>query len=509
MNYSSAQPLRAECGAASLYNYAFSGMVGVVAVASKWRIRLRIVILGAGQVGSSVAENLVSEANDITVVDLDAGRLRKLQDRLDLRTVTGNAAHPETLERAGARDADMILAVTQSDETNLVACKLAATMFNIPTKIARVRAADYLSHPEMFSPEYFSVDKVICPEQVLTDYIAKLIEFPESLQVLEFADGRVSLVAVRAFHGGPLVGKELQTIRKHIPNVDTRVAAIFRQDSPIVPTGDTVIQAGDEVFFIAAKENIRGVMRELRRLDKPVKRVMIGGGGNIGRRLAKAIEDQYDVKIIEYSKLGAEKLAAELRTTLVLVGDVTDEELLKSENISDMDVYCALTNDDENNIMSSLLAKSMGVRRVVALINRGSYVNLVQAGQIDIAISPAQATIGTLLAHVRHGDCVAVHSLRRGAAEALELVAHGDAKSSKVVGRRIEEIDLPKGVTIGAIVRARKSGPAGDKAAVEQQVLIAHHDTLIETDDHVIVFAINKSLVPKIEKLFQVSIGFL
>jgi len=484
---------------------------------------LRIVILGAGQVGSSVAENLVSEANDITVVDTDPVRLRKLQDRFDLRTVVGNAGHPATLERAGARDADMILAVTQSDETNLVACKLAATMFNVPTKIARIRAADYLSHPEMFSPDFFSVDTVICPEQMLTDYIAKLIEFPESLQVLEFAEGSVSLVAVRAFHGGPLVGQELQTIRKHLPNLDTRVAAIFRHDSPIIPDATTVIEAGDEVFFIAATENIRGIMHELRRMDKPVKRVMIGGGGNIGRRLASAIEDRYDVKIIEYSRPSAEILAAELKTTLVLVGDVTDEDLLLAEHIGDMDVYCALTNDDETNIMSSLLAKRMGVRRVVALINRGSYVNLVQAGQIDIAISPAQATIGTLLAHVRHGDCVAVHSLRRGAAEALELVAHGDAKSSKVVGRRIEEIDLPKGATIGAVVRMHEqnSEPASDddtengktkakkKAVIERQVMIAHHDTIIEPNDHVIVFVINKRIVPKIEKLFQVSVGFL
>ncbi len=400
-----------------------------------------------------MAESLVSEANDITVVDTDAARLKTLQDRLDLRTVTGNAAHPAILEQAGARDADMILAVTQSDETNMVACKLAATMFNIPTKVARIRSADYLSHPEIFSPENFAVDFSICPEQVLTDYIVKLIEFPESLQVLEFADGKVSLVAVRAFHGGPLVGKELQYLRAHMPQIDTRVAAIFRQDSPIIPEGNTVINAGDEVFFIAATENIRGVMRELRRMDRPVRRVMIGGGGNIGRRLAKAIENDYEVKIIEFSKTGAERLAAELDKTLVLSGDVTDEELLETENIGEMDVYCALTNDDENNIMSSLLAKRMGARKAIALINRNSYVNLVQSGEIDIAISPAQATIGTLLAHVRRGDCAAVHSLRRGAAESLELIAHGDAKSSKVVGRRVEQIDLPKGTTIGAIVR--------------------------------------------------------
>jgi trk system potassium uptake protein TrkA len=458
-----------------------------------------------------VAESLVTEANDITVVDTDATRLKTLQDRLDLRTVTGNAAHPAILEQAGARDADMILAVTQSDEINMVACKLAATMFNIPTKVARIRSADYLSHPEIFSPENFAVDFSICPEQVLTDYIVKLIEFPEALQVLEFADGKVSLVAVRAFHGGPLVGKELQYLRAHMPQIDTRVAAIFRQDSPIIPEGNTVIVAGDEVFFIAATENIRGVMRELRRMDRPVKRVMIGGGGNIGRRLAKAIENDYEVKIIEFSKAGAERLAAELNKTLVFAGDVTDEELLETENISEMDVYCALTNDDENNIMSSLLAKRMGARKAIALINRSSYVNLVQSGEIDIAISPAQATIGTLLAHVRRGDCAAVHSLRRGAAESLELVAHGDAKSSRVVGRRVEQIDLPKGTTIGAIVRrhGRSAQKNGDgKPVYDHQVIIAHHDTVIETDDHVIVFVINKRMVPKIEKLFQVDIGF-
>jgi trk system potassium uptake protein TrkA len=473
---------------------------------------VKIVILGAGQVGASVAENLVSEANDITIVDTRFEPLRRLQDRLDLRTVTGNAAHPATLEQAGAHDADMLLAVTQSDETNMVACKLGATMFNIPTKVARIRSADYLSHPEIFSAENFAVDLAICPEQVLTDYIAKLLEFPEALQVLEFAGGKVSLVAVRAYHGGPLVGHEIQDLRRHMPKVDARVAAIFRHDRPIIPEGRTVVQAGDEVFVIAATEHIREVMRELRRMDRPVKRVMIGGGGNIGRRLARAIEDRYEVKIIEYNKAGAERLSAELDRTLVLAGDVTDEELLEAENVGDMDVYCALTNDDETNIMSSLLAKRMGARKVIALINRSSYVDLLQAGQIDIAISPAQATIGTLLAHVRRGDCVAVHSLRRGAAEAMELVAHGDVKSSKVVGRRIEQIDLPKGATIGAIVRRRERKVTTDKEGnpvYDHEVIMAHHDTVIEPEDHVIVFVVNKRMVPKVEKLFQVEFGYL
>jgi trk system potassium uptake protein TrkA len=467
---------------------------------------VKIVILGAGQVGSTVAESLVSEANDITVVDIDVPRLKRLQDRLDLRTVTGNAAHPAVLEQAGARDADLLLAVTQSDETNMVACKLAATMFNIPTKIARIRSADYLSHPEIFSPENFAIDHSICPEQILCDYIAKLLEFPESLQVLEFADGRVSMVAVRAFDGGPLVGHEIQYLRKHMPQVDTRVAAIFRGDSPIAPEGSTVVEAGDELFLVTATGNTRNVLREMRRMDKPVKRVMIGGGGNIGRRLAAALERTYEVKLIERGKAGAERLAAELGRTLVLAGDVTDEELLDSENIADMDVYVAVTNDDETNIMSALLAKRRGARKVIALINRASYVNLVQAGEIDIAISPAQATIGTLLAHVRRGDCAVVHSLRRGAAEALELVAHGDSRSSRVVGRRIEQLDLPKGVTIGAIVRRRG---AGAKGRDDHEVIIAHHDTLIESDDHVIVFVVNKRMVPMVEKLFQVDVAFV
>jgi trk system potassium uptake protein len=469
---------------------------------------LKIVILGAGQVGSSIAENLVSEANDITIVDINADRLRMLADRLDLRTVCGNAAHPAVLEKAGAQDADLILAVTQSDETNLVVCKLAATMFNIPTKIARIRSADYLSHPEIFSADNFSVDVPICPEQILTDYIVKLLEFPEALQVLEFARGKVSLVAVRAFHGGPLVGREISYLRTHMPQIDARVAAIFRQDRAITPEGTTVVEAGDEVFFIAATENIRGVMRELRRMDKPVKRVILGGGGNIGRRLAKAIETRYEVKVIEYGKAAAERLAADLNKTLVLVGDVTDEALLQAENIGDMDVYCALTNDDENNIMSSLLAKRLGVRKVIALINRASYVNLLQSGSIDIAISPVQTTIGTLLARVRRGDVAAVHSLRRGAAEALELVAHGDRKSSHVVGRRVEEIALPRGATIGAIVRQRKQEGNGDMLQ-DAQVIMAHHDVVVEAEDHVIVFVVNRRMIPQVEKLFQVDVGFL
>ncbi len=456
---------------------------------------MKILILGAGQVGSTVAESLVGEANDITVVDQDAAKLALLQERLDLRTLAGSASHPTVLEQAGIAEADMLLAVTQSDEVNMVACKLAASLYNTPTRIARIRSADYLERPELFSKDNFCVDFSICPEQILTDYITKLIEFPEALQVLQFSHGKASLVAVRAFTGGPLVGKPLSFLRTHMPQVDTRVAAIFRKDGPLIPEGGTVVEDGDEIFFIAATKNIRSVLKEMRRMDKPARRIMIAGGGNIGRRLAKALERDYQVKLIEFNKKSCEKLAEELSKTLVLNGDGTDEKLMQQEGVDEVDVFCALTNDDENNIMSSLLAKQAGARKVISLINRSAYVDLVQSGKIDIALSPAQITIGSLLAYVRQGDVAAVHSLRRGAAEALELVVHGDRQSSKVVGRRIDEIDLPKGATIGAIVRG-------------EEVIMGHHDLVIEAEDHVIVFVINKQMVKKVEKLFQVNLGF-
>lgn len=456
---------------------------------------MKIVILGAGQVGANLAGSLVAENNDITVIDLDTARLALLQDRFDLRTVRGHAAHPSVLRMAGAEDADMLVAVTQSDETNLVACRLAATLFNVPTRIARIRSIDFLEAEGGFLAEHFGVDHVISPEQEVTETLRRLIEHPEALQVLDFADGRVRLVAVRAYHGGPLVGHELQDIRRHMPEVDCRVAAIYRRDRGIVPKGITVIEPGDEVFFVAGRKDIPEVMRELRSIDRPVKRVMIAGGGNIGRRLAARLERDYEVKLIDHNKSVTNLLAEKLHRTLVLTGDATDEDLLEQENIESMDVFCALTNDDEDNIMSALLAKRMGAHRVISLINRSAYVNLVQGSEIDIAISPAQATVGPLLSKIRRGDMAAVHSLRRGAAEVLEIVVHGDLKTSKVVGRRIGDVTLPDGASIAAILR-------GD------EVLIAHHDTLIEAEDHLVVFALNKRIIPKVEKLFQVGFGF-
>ncbi|MCP1673303.1 trk system potassium uptake protein TrkA [Natronocella acetinitrilica] len=458
---------------------------------------MKIIILGAGQVGSSLAQNLASEANDVTLVDINSRLLQDIQDRLDLRTIRGNATHPDVLRQAAAEDADMIIAVTSSDEANMVACQIAYTLFHTPTKIARVRAQEYLSYPQLFSPDAIPVDVLISPEQLVTQYVKRLIEHPGALQVLDFAGGKVRMVGVRAYYGGPLVGHELRTLGEHMPGDHARVAAIFRRGKPIIPEGDTVIEAGDEVFFVAARKSIRAAMSELRRLDKPVKRIIIAGGGNIGKRLAQALEERYQIKIIERSDIRTRQLSEDLQSSIVLLGDAADEELLLEENIENTDVFCALTNDDEANILSGMLAKRLGARMVMSLINRAAYVDLVQGSEdIDIAISPQQATIGTLLAHVRRGDVVMVHSLRRGAAEAIEAVAHGSATNSKVVGRAIEDIDLPAGTTIGCIVR-------GD------HVLMGHHDTVIEPEDHVILFLVDKRRIRDVERLFQVGVTFI
>ena len=456
---------------------------------------MKIIILGAGQVGGTLAEHLADEQNDITVVDTSSDKLRALHDRLDIGTVTGEASHPNTLFKAGADDADMLIAVTNSDEINLMACQVAHSLFNTPTKISRVRSPNYLAHQEqLFNSGNIPVDVIIGPEQLVTKNIRQLIANPGALQVLDFADGRVQLVAVRAYYGGPIVGQALQEIRKHMPKVDTRVAAIFRQDRPIIPEGDTVVEVDDEVFFIAARENIRAGMAELRKIDKPYTRVMIAGGGNIGATLAQSLENDYQVKVIETSYARCRVLAERLKHSIVLNGSAAEPKLLTEENISSTDVFCALTNNDESNIMMSMLAKRLGAKKVITLITNSAYADLV-GDEIDIAISPQQITIGSLLTHVRRGDISNVHALRRGAAEALEVIAHGDAYSSKVVGRRLDEITLPEGVSIGAIVR-------GD------EVLIAHRHIVVETDDHVILFLVDRRRISAVEKLFAVGFGF-
>lgn len=461
---------------------------------------MNIIILGAGRVGESVAESLVSEQNDITVIDQDPVRLRLLEERLDLRGVVGNGIQPSVLREAGAKDADMVIACAAADESNLVACKIAHDVFNVPTTIARLRSPEFNEGDTLLDKTGFAVDHVICPEESVMRYIEQLIQYPEALQVLEFADGRVSLIVVRASADSLLVNHTIAEFRDRLPHAEMRVVALYRQDAQVDALPETRILPGDEVFVLADTRKIRIVLAGIHKTDKPVQRLMLTGGGKVGLRLALKLADTYDVKLIERDKKRCEYLAGQLpSSTLILNGDGADEDLLLEENVGEMDLFLALTSDDEDNIMSAMLAKRMGARRVMALINRRAYAEMMQGSTIDIAISPAQTVIGELLAHLRRGDVVAVHSLRRGAAEAMEGIARGDIKTSKLVGRRVEEVKLPKGVSMGAIVRGE-----GKKS----EVLMPHHDTLIEADDHIIMFIPNKSDVRAVEKLFQVSATF-
>ncbi|MCS5707292.1 Trk system potassium transporter TrkA [Candidatus Berkiella cookevillensis] len=457
---------------------------------------MKIIILGAGQVGSTLAEHLSTEDNDVTVIDIDGEKLLSLQERIDIRTVCGPAAYPSILMSAGAEDADLLIAVTNSDETNMIACQTAYCLFRTPTKIARIRSTEYAGYSDLFGNDSLPIDKIISPEHLVMQHIKRLIEHPDALQVVNFANGRIQLAAVKAFYGGPLVGHALGDMKKHMPKVNTKIVAIFRRNKAIMPAPDTIIQPDDEIFFLATPKDLDIVMSELRHLDQPYKRVIIAGGGNIGAKLAEALESDFNVKIIEHSLARTQMLATQLRRSVVLHGDAADKELLLEENIHETDVFCAVTNHDEANIMSSILAKRLGAHKVIAIINRPAYVDVVEGGDIDIAISPQQITFSSLLAHVRRGDVVNVHSLRRGAAEAIEAIAHGDQKSSKVIGKKMGEIKLPWGTTIGAIVR-------------NEEVFIADDNLTIAPEDHVILFVTDKRQISEVEKLFQVGITFV
>ncbi len=458
---------------------------------------MKILIVGAGRVGTSVAANLVSEHNDITVIDPDPVRLSDLQERFDLRGVIGDGTQVSAMQRAGAEDADMMIACAASDAVNLVACKIARLIFNVPRRIARIRSSEIPATPQLLDEEGFCVDALISPEGSVTEYLQKLVEFPEALQVVEMADGRISVITMRVSIDGFMTNHPLKDLKAMNPDVNAKVVDIMRMGRPISVSPETILRPGDELLLISDTKCAHQAVHQMNRSEETVRRLMIAGGGNIGARVAQNLGERgYNVRIIEHNLDRCEQLASTLPdNVLVLHGNGTDESLLEREGIEDMDTWMALTSEDEDNIMSSLLAKRMGARRVIALINRQAYGELMQGSHIDIAISPSQATMSELLRYVRRGDIVAAHRLRGGMAEVLEVVAHGDRKSSKVVGRPSSDIDLPKGASIGAVVRG-------------EQIIIPDASTVIESEDHVIVFVPSREQVSKIEKLFQVSASF-
>jgi trk system potassium uptake protein TrkA len=453
---------------------------------------VKIVILGAGAVGSTLA-SLLSEEHDIVIVDNNSSVLDYLEEEADLKTILGSCSYPNILVNADIANADMVVAVTGSDEINIVSCLIAKVLNSSIKTIARVREASYLrgKTKEAMNSGFIPVDIHVSPEQLITDQIQGLIDIPGSLQVLEFGDGLLNLVAVKAVKGGPMIGHEIGDLKKHMPRVDTRVAAIFRKGESIIPSGSTTIQADDEVFFISKKGEASNVINEMRTKEDPYNNVIIAGGGKIGSRLAKATEGKHNIKIIESSPDRARYLSEKLSSSVVLRGSVCDKALLHDENIEGTDVFAAVTNDDEANVMSCLLAKEMGVHKVVALINNPAYVDLVQGKGIDIAIAPSQITIGTFLAEIEGKDVVKVHSLRRGAAEAIETLAkESPSGKESCIGKELGEISLPEGATIGALIR-------GNKAK------IAHDHVHLRENDHVIVFLTNKKYLKEVKNIFS------
>ncbi|NVK30545.1 MAG: Trk system potassium transporter TrkA [Gammaproteobacteria bacterium] len=456
---------------------------------------MKIIILGAGHVGSTVTADLAQEMNDITVVDKDRAVLDALANRHDVRTVHGHATHPQVLRDAGAEDADLIVATTDSDEVNIVACQLAHSVFRTPRRIARIRQPELSRDPTLFADEHFPINSVISPEQLVTSQIRRLIEFPGALQALEFAGGRVWMLALRMTPETPMVGKPLSALTEILPSIDVRIVAIYRGGETVIPRGNTDILDGDEVFFLVSGADAHPLMRAMKPNEPVSKRLMVIGGGNIGFGLAKQMERRYNVKVIDRDTKRVEFLADQLSKALVLQGTGSDVELLTEENVDQCDFFAAVTNNEEANVLAALLAKRLGAKKVLALVGQQAYIDTLPPSAIDLIVSPNLVTTGALLTHIRRGDVVAVHSLRRGAAESIEAIAHGDEKTSKVVGKTIEQIKLPPDTRIGCVVRGH-------------EVIMAHHDVKIESEDHVILFVSDKSRIRQVEALFQVGIGF-
>lgn len=450
---------------------------------------MKILILGAGVTGSAVAAALASEENDIMVVDFKPLLLDALKERFDIATVAGNAAHPSVLEQAGIHDTDIVIAVTDSDETNMLACLIIDALYSRPKTIARVRAIEYHKHPQLFRSKGIPIDHVISPEMIVMESIRNLIDFPGVLHISDFVGGLVRLFSVKVTGHGFLTGKKIKDLSDRLANNKIRVVAIFRQGKPLSANGQAIIEAEDEVFIVAPRDEVRRVLKELNKLEAPLKRIIIAGGGHIGKRLGLALENDHQVKIIEKDPKRAKKIANELLKTVVLNGDCADETLLLDESIDSADLFCAITDNDGVNIISAALAKSLGARKTICLLNHISYSKLLPGTGIDVAVLPNQETLGSILKYLRKGDVAQVSSLCGGTAEAIEAVAHANDTHS-VVGKRVDAIQFPSGIVLGALIR-------------KHEVIEIHHDTIFEENDHVVMFAMEKKLVANIEKNFQ------
>jgi len=457
---------------------------------------MKVIICGAGQVGANIARYLATENNNVTVIDQSPELIQKLSDQLDVQAIVGHASLPPVLEQAGGAAADMVIAVTQSDEVNMVACQVAHSLFSVPTKIARVRNQAYLQPlwADLYSRENMPIDVIISPEIEVAKAIARRLQVPGAFDMIPFADGLVRLIGVICTEECPIIHTPLRQLTGLFPDLNIEVMAIVRGDRPIIPDANDQMLPGDEVYFVAETSHVARAMAAFGHEEPEARRVAIIGGGNIGLVLAEQIEASHpglSVRIIEGNRDRAEQIARQLARTTVLYGDGLDPELLEEANISSTEVVVAVTNDDEANILASLLAKRYGAQRAITLINKTTYNPLMSGLGIDAVVSPRAITASTILQHVRRGRIKAVHSLRDGFAEVIEAEA---LETSPLIGHPIRDISLPSDVIIGAIVR-------------DGTVTIARPSTVVRPHDRVILLAGARS-VKKIERLFAVRLEF-
>ena len=457
---------------------------------------MKVIVLGANHLGIALALNLAEENNDVTLVDKDFRLFEDIQSVFDLRTIIGQGSHPEVLQQADAENADMLIALNNHDEENIIACRIAHTIFDIPTKIAKVTTRGYLEEKnKLFGKDAIPIDVLVSPELSVAQNIKLLIENPGALQIAELGAGRLLMVCAKARQHGSWVGNTISQVAQSAPDLSLHIAAVFRNEKIRFTDKQTTIQANDEVFFVAAKEQIPRIMKALGCDYQTLQTIMIAGGGQIGMNLAELLQNDYKIKLLEPDIARATMLAERLgNKVVVLHSDATNENILIDENIKRTDMMCAVTNREEDNILSALLCKHLGAKQVLALINRLSYLELVHLNHvnIDITLSPQQASFGSLLCHVRKGDTVATYTLKHSDAEVIELIVHGDARSSRIVGRPLSQIRLPPGVMVSMVLH-------------DQQVLTATPELVIESGDHIIVFVESKKHIPSVEKLFMVT----
>ena len=448
---------------------------------------MKIAILGAGRVGSSLARNLSNNNYEVSIVDESKSKIDLLQEKLDIGCVVGHAAHKDSFLKLGVDEDTIVIAVTSNDEVNIIACQIAKKQFNAKKTICRFRDTAYIDDLDIFGEGI--IDMPISPEYEVTSHLRELIAHPGASQIEEFADGKVKLVSVKAKKQGKLVGRELKNIKDDMTEIDAYVPMIYRKSKPFIPNGDTIIRDNDEVYFISDAESIDTIVDEFRQ-GEVFSRIMIVGGGKIGYSLAKELENNYKVKLIDSDHEKCEKLSRNLDKTIVLNGSATDDGLLKSENIDSIDVFCALTNDDETNVMSSLLAKKLGAKKTMIILNNPSYLKLVP-GFIDTYIAPYRLTVSSVLQDLRESDVAQDVLLKMDSgAEAVEGIVHANEHTSHLFGSSIDMIPMPEGASIAAIVR-------------HGQVIMPSKDVNLSLSDHLIVFLEDKNTLNEVERLFK------